>query len=143
MTTAETSATIPKTAKPEDPVTQACEVVIDAYQGPLAAELAGEWLITLREATRRRFLDALTTLARLIVDDDPERTLGLLETARNLEPLTEGIYRDIMRIQHRLGRPEAAAGTLALLQAQLADIGAEPEPATLELAAAIAARSPP
>ena len=120
---------------------RACEVVIGEYRGTLAVDLTGEWLITLREATRRRYLEALTTLARLNVDEDPERTLGLLETARTLEPLTEALYRDIMWIQYRLGRPEAAAGTLALLEAQLGEIDAAPEPATLELAAAIAART--
>ena len=26
--------------------------------------------------------------------------MGLLETARNLEPINEAIYRDIIRIQH-------------------------------------------
>ena len=112
----------------------ACDTVIHTYQGPVAVDLTGEWLITLREAARRRYLDALTTLARHIVDHDPIRTLGLLETARNLEPLNEGVYRDIMRIQARLHRYDAATATLALLHAQLADIGATPDPATLDLA---------
>jgi DNA-binding SARP family transcriptional activator len=116
---------------------QACDTAIRTYQGPLADDLASEWLITLREATRRRYFDALTTLARLTIHTDPERTLGLLETARNLEPLKEGIYRDIMRIQAQLDRPDAAENTLALLRAQLADIDAEPETETLQLAATI------
>ncbi len=119
----------------------ACETVIDAYQGPLAVDHTGEWLITLREATRRRYLEALTTLARLTISRDPERTLGLLETARNLEPLNEAIYRDIMRIQAQLDRPDDAANTYALLHAQLADIEAEPEPATIQLAEAIHQRA--
>ena len=76
----------------------------------------------------------MTALARMTIVGDPERTLELLETARNLEPLNEAIYRDIIRIQHRLGRPDDAALTLALLQAQLADIDATPAPATLALA---------
>jgi DNA-binding SARP family transcriptional activator len=115
----------------------ACNTAIRTYQGHLAADLTSEWLITLREATRRRYFDALTALARLTIHHDPERTLGLLETARNLEPLKEGIYRDIMRIQAQLNRPDAADNTLALLRAQLADIDTEPEPETLQLAATI------
>jgi hypothetical protein len=100
-----------------DPATRrtACDAAVTTYGGPPAADHAGEWLLTLREATRRRYLDALTSLARLTIADDPERTLGLLETARNLEPLNEALYRDIIRIQHRLGRPDAAALTLELL----------------------------
>jgi two-component SAPR family response regulator len=62
---------------------QACDTAIRTYQGHLAPDLTSEWLITLREATRRRYFDALTTLARLTILNDPERTLGLLETARN------------------------------------------------------------
>jgi DNA-binding SARP family transcriptional activator len=111
----------------------ACEAVVSTYQGPLAAEHTGEWLITLREAARRRYLDTVTTLARLTIADDPDRTLGLLETARNLDPLNEAIYRDIIRIQYRLGRPDAAAITLQLLRAQLADIDATPSPSTVAL----------
>ncbi|GAA5119060.1 BTAD domain-containing putative transcriptional regulator [Pseudonocardia adelaidensis] len=117
--------------------TQACDTAIRTYQGHLAADLTSEWLITLREATRRRYFDALTTLARLTIHDDPERTLALLETARNLDPLKEGIYRDIMRIQAQLNRPDAAENTLTLLRAQLADIDTEPDPETLQLAATI------
>jgi DNA-binding SARP family transcriptional activator len=112
----------------------ACDAVVALYRGPLATDHAGEWLITIREATRRRYLEALTALARITISEDPERTLQLLETARNLDPLNEAIYRDIIRIQHRLGRPDAAALTLALLHAQLADIDATPEPSTLALA---------
>jgi DNA-binding SARP family transcriptional activator/LysM repeat protein len=119
----------------------ACDTAIRTYQGHLAADLTSEWLITLREATRRRYFDALTTLARLTIHTDPERTLDLLETARNLEPLKEGIYRDIMRIQARLNRPDAAEHTLALLRAQLADIDTEPDDETLRLAATIRART--
>ena len=76
-------------------------------------------------------LEAVTTLARITIDNKPEQTLDLLETARNLEPLNEAIYRDIIRIQQRLGRPDAAAATFQLLPAQLADIDATPSPATV------------
>ena len=119
----------------------ACETLIHTYQGPVAVDLTGEWLITLREAARRRYLDALTTLARHTIDQNPIRTLGLLETARNLEPVNEGVYRDIMRIQARLHRYDAAATTLDLLKAQLADIGATPDPVTLDLADTITAHA--
>jgi NAD(P)-dependent dehydrogenase (short-subunit alcohol dehydrogenase family) len=89
---------------------------------------------TLRETVRRRYLEAVTTLARITIDNKPEQALDLLETARNLEPLNEAIYRDIIRIQQRLGRPDAAAATFQLLHAQLADIDATPSPATVALA---------
>jgi hypothetical protein len=47
-----------------------------------------------------------------------------------------------MRIQAQLNRPDAAANTLTLLRAQLADIDTEPEPETLQLAATIRHNAP-
>jgi DNA-binding SARP family transcriptional activator len=120
----------------------ACDAIMSIYRGPLAAEHTGEWLVTLRETVRRRYLDAVTTLARITIDNKPEQTLDLLETARNLEPLNEAIYRDIIRIQQRLGRPDAAAATFQLLHAQLADIDATPSPATVALARKIGELAP-
>jgi DNA-binding SARP family transcriptional activator len=117
-----------------------CNTAITAYRGPLGTDLASEWLISLREHTRRRYFDALDTLARITIHADPERTLDLLETARNLEPLKEGIYRDLMRIQSQLGRHDAAQRTYELLETQLADIDEQPESLTHALLHAIRAQ---
>ena len=97
----------------------------------MAAGVEAEWLTALREDVRR---DALAALARDRVHSDPESTLELLESARDFDPHNELLYRDIMRLEHNLGRHDAIARTLRLLEARLAEIGETPTPATFELA---------
>jgi hypothetical protein len=75
--------------------------------GCLAEGVDAEWIEAPREATRRDALDAVAALARALVNSDPQRTLDLLETARAFDPHNELLYRDIMRLQHRLGHLDA------------------------------------
>ena len=108
--------------------------IVDAYGGTLAEGLTTSWIEPLRQAARRDALDALAALARLSVESDPERTLELLELARGFDPHNELVYRDIMRLQARLGRLDAIPRTLALLKAHLVEIGEQPTPETVGLA---------
>ena len=124
----------PDNAPTEDQHLAAQRTILDIYRGPLGDGLTSEWILTIREAARRRFLDAVAGLARNTVTQDPALTISLLETARNIEPLEEGLYRDIIRLQTSLGQYDAAHRTLDLLTTQLADIGAHPDPRTVELA---------
>ncbi|UOZ03408.1 BTAD domain-containing putative transcriptional regulator [Amycolatopsis sp. WQ 127309] len=110
------------------------EAIIAAYGGPLADGLDAEWLVAAREATRRDAMDAVAALARARVDDDPDYTLDLLETARSFDPHNELLYRDIMRLQHLLGRHDAISRTLTLLQTRLAELDITPTAETLDLA---------
>jgi two-component SAPR family response regulator len=96
--------------------------IVDCYGGCLAEGLDAEWIEASREATRRDALDAVAALARALVDSDPQRTLDLLETARTFDPHNELLYRDIMRLQERLGHLDAIPRTLALLTTRLAEI---------------------
>jgi hypothetical protein len=69
---------------------RACETVIHTYRGALGREHASsEWPLELQLNARYRYLCALTSLAQLTLDTDPDRTLGLLETARLHEPTNE------------------------------------------------------
>ncbi|USX56425.1 BTAD domain-containing putative transcriptional regulator [Lentzea sp. HUAS12] len=108
--------------------------IIDTYTGPLADGLSTEWVETVREAIRRDAIDAVAALARALVHDDPQRTLDLLETARGFDPHNELIYRDIMRLQERLGQLDAIPRTLTLLAARLTELDDRPTPQTIELA---------
>ncbi|HEV7975071.1 AfsR/SARP family transcriptional regulator [Amycolatopsis sp.] len=112
----------------------AYEAIAAAYGGSLADGLDADWLLAVREATRRDALDAITVLARARVHDDPSSTLDLLETARAFDPYNELLYRDIMRLEHTLGRHDAISRTLALLETRLSEIDATPTPATIDLA---------
>ena len=113
--------------------------IVAGYGGELAAGLDAEWLTAPREGIRRDALDAVAALARARVRSDPESTLELLETARNFDPHNELLYRDIMRLEHNLGRYDAIARTLRLLEARLAEIDESPTAATIELASRLCA----
>jgi DNA-binding SARP family transcriptional activator len=108
--------------------------IVSSYGGELAAGVEAEWLTALREGVRRDALDAVAALARDRVQSDPESTLELLELARDFDPHNELLYRDIMRLEHNLGRHAAIARTLRLLEARLAEIDETPTTATIELA---------
>ncbi|GAA1291687.1 transcriptional regulator [Saccharothrix xinjiangensis] len=108
--------------------------IVDSYTGPLADGMSTEWIETAREAIRRDAIDAVAALARTLADRDPQQTLDLLEVARAFDPHNELIYRDIMRLQERLGRLDSIRRTLSLLTARLTEIDDRPTPQTVELA---------
>jgi len=108
--------------------------IVDSYTGPLADGLSSEWIETAREAVRRDAIDAVAALARALVDQDPQQTLDLLEVARAFDPHNELIYRDIMRLQERLGQLDAIPRTLTLLTTRLAEVDDRPTPQAVSLA---------
>jgi len=118
----------------------AYQQIVDCYRGCLAEGLDTEWIDAPREATRRDALDAVAALARALVDADPQQTLDLLETARVFDPHNELLYRDIMRLQQRLGHLDAIPRTLALLTTRLAEIDETPTVQALALASRVQQR---
>ncbi|MFC3450769.1 BTAD domain-containing putative transcriptional regulator [Amycolatopsis speibonae] len=116
------------------------EAIVAHYGGALADGLDADWLTAAREATRRDALDAVAALARTRVGADPGYTLDLLETARAFDPHNELLYRDIMRLQHTLGRHDAISRTLDLLRTRLAEIDTTPTADTVGLAQRLRAR---
>jgi DNA-binding SARP family transcriptional activator len=120
-------------ATPEERST-ADQAVVDSYGGSLAEGMSTEWIENARAGIQRGALDAVASLARTIVADDPRRTLDLLEIARVFDPHNEHIYRDIMRLQARLGQPDGVSRTLSLLITRLAQLDDAPTAETVELA---------
>ncbi|WP_233438639.1 BTAD domain-containing putative transcriptional regulator [Actinokineospora spheciospongiae] len=114
--------------------------VIDSYGGPLAEGMEHEWIEPAREAIRRDAIDAVAALARALIDSDPHQTLDLLEIARSFDPHNELLYRDIMRLQQRLGQLDAIPRTLTLLTTRLAEIDTAPTPQAHDLATRLAHR---
>lgn len=123
-----------RAARDDDQRATAYRAVVTAYRGELGEGLAAEWLETSREAVRRDAVDAATSLARLLAGTDVRAALDMLETGRAFDPYNEAIYRDIMRLQRRLGQPDAIERTLALLTTRLAELDERPTPETLALA---------
>lgn len=105
-----------------------------AATGALAADLDADWLDPLRQAARRDAITAVGALAQILVDTDPRATLHLLETALEIDPHNEHLYRDMLRLHDRLGEHHAIDDTLAILTSRLAEIGETPSRETLELA---------
>lgn len=123
-----------RTAATEQGRVEAYRRIVDSYTGSLADGLSTEWIETAREAIRRDAIDAVAALARALVDHDPQQTLDLLEVARTFDPHNELIYRDIMRLQERLGQLNAIPRTLSLLNIRLSEIEDRPTSQTVELA---------
>lgn len=118
----------------------AYQSIVDGYGGRLADGMDAEWIDAAREAIRRDAIDAVAALARALVDSDPQYTLDLLETARAFDPHNELLYRDIMRLQERLGRLDAIPRTLTLLTTRLAEIDDQPTEHAVGLAARLQER---
>jgi DNA-binding SARP family transcriptional activator len=113
---------------------------ISLYQGPLADGAAYEWAERHAEPARRRAVDALARIAGILQPGQPEQALATLETALSHDPFNEALYQAIMRIQARLGRPDAARRTLALLESRLAAIGLAPATETRQAAGVLLGR---
>jgi DNA-binding SARP family transcriptional activator/outer membrane protein OmpA-like peptidoglycan-associated protein len=117
--------------------TELLQKAADAYEGHLAAEATYEapyeWIEPEREVLRRQAVEALTHLARLYEDRNPERTLTVLERARSLDRYTEEVYQRIMTLQARLGRPDAVRRTYRLLETNLEDLAVDPSTETQQL----------
>jgi DNA-binding SARP family transcriptional activator len=118
----------------------AYRAIVDSYGGPLADGMSTEWIETAREGIRRDAIDAVARLARALVADDPQQTLDLLEIARAFDPHNEALYRDIMRLQERLGLLDAIPRTLALLTTRLAEVDNRPSEHAIGLAARLRRR---
>ncbi len=131
-----------RAATDDEPRAQACRAILAAYTGELGEGASPDWAETPRESVRRDVLDAAVTLARHAATTDPQEALDVLETARSLDPYNEQLYRDIMRLQRRLGRVSSIGHTLALLTTRLTEIDQTPEPPTIALAQQLTGPAP-
>jgi len=70
---------------------QALQTAHELYRGSLADGRDAEWVVSVREAARRRYLAMTARLVRHHVPTAPTVALALLETARNLDPVNENL----------------------------------------------------
>jgi DNA-binding SARP family transcriptional activator len=120
---------------------RALTLVADRCAGEFATGLTQPWAEAHREYLRRTVGNALTNLARLHQQDDPEQALMVLEQAIIRDPYSEPLYRHVMRLQARLDRPDAVRRTYALLTARLDELHAEPDDETRKLVSSAARTS--
>lgn len=128
-----------ESASDDDERAAALSAAACLYGGELAEGARYEWAEPQREQLRRQAVDALTDLAELReTNGDLPGALAAAEQALAVDPYDEAVYRQVMRLQGRLGRPDAVARTYRLLERRLLDLDAEPEPLTRQLLAELA-----
>ncbi|HEX2046562.1 MAG TPA: BTAD domain-containing putative transcriptional regulator [Acidimicrobiales bacterium] len=114
--------------------------VAQIYTGDLLAGADWAWAETPREDLRQRVLDVLVWLGDVRwASGDARGSWQALQRAVEVDPYAEQIYRRIMRLQSKLGRPDDAAATFRRLQARLVEIDLEPTPESEKLFAELCA----
>jgi DNA-binding SARP family transcriptional activator len=108
--------------------------VAGTYAGDLLAGADWAWAETPRDDVRQRVLDVLVWLGDVRwASGDARGSWQALQRAVEVDPYAEQIYRRIMRLQSKLGRPDDAAATFRRLQARLVEIDLEPTPESAKL----------
>jgi DNA-binding SARP family transcriptional activator len=130
-------------AGPDDFVRAAAyDRVAQTYAGDLLAGADWAWAETPREDLRQRVLDVLVWLGDIRwASGDARGSWQALQRAVEVDPYAEQIYRRIMRLQSKLGRPDDAAATYRRLQARLTEIDLEPTPESEKLYADLTAKA--
>jgi DNA-binding SARP family transcriptional activator len=110
---------------------QAC----DLYTAPLADSCAYDWVEPHREKARQQATDAHVLLAEALQETgDPQAASGVLDRAIRHDRYNEDLYRRAMRLRHALGDPDGIRALLHALTVAMADLDAEPDEDTLQLA---------
>jgi DNA-binding SARP family transcriptional activator len=117
---------------------QACDV----FTAPLAEGCDYDWIEQHREKARQQAVDAHLLLAADLLPSNPQGASDLLDKAIGLDPYNEELHRKAMNARHQLGDREGIRDLLHALTTALADLDAEPDEATVELAQRLRHRSP-
>jgi DNA-binding SARP family transcriptional activator len=121
-------------ASEDDHARAALRRAVDTYRGDLLQGEAYPWLEPVRQDLHRRALDAHLRLADL--DDHtghPDAAVDTLERAIDLDRYAEEPYRRLMVLHAARERVDAVTATWKLLQARLADLDLDMEPATARI----------
>jgi DNA-binding SARP family transcriptional activator len=110
---------------------------VELYQGELASNLKAAWLEGHREGVRRDVLARLKALIQALNAVDPAEALDVSHEVCRIDPYNEENYRNVMRLQARVGQYQAIPRTLALLSSKLVDIDERPNNETTRLAASL------
>jgi DNA-binding SARP family transcriptional activator len=111
----------------------------DLYAGELLADVDWAWVEVPREDLRRRAVEVLVALAATrLLAGETRSGIDALARAVEVDPLAEQAYRRMMRAHAKLGHPDEVAATLRRLESRLAEVGLEPTPESVRLAAELA-----
>jgi predicted ATPase/DNA-binding SARP family transcriptional activator len=118
----------------------ASERAVDLYSGELLPENRyEEWTESRRAALRAAYLSLLARTSRLYEQrGELGRSIATLERATTAEPLAEELHVELIRLLALTGqRRRAMEQVVQLVRTLKRELGAEPQPATRELALAI------
>jgi DNA-binding SARP family transcriptional activator len=118
-----------------DMLRQACE----AYAAPLAAGCDYDWVEPHRERVRQWGTEAHLLLAEDLLSTDPQAASDLLDKAICLDRYNEQLCCTAMRARHALNHADGIRTLLRAITKALGDLAAEPDEATVELAARLRA----
>lgn len=120
----------------------ALQKAADAYGGELLAGMSWPWAEVPREDLRGRAVDVLVSLAATrLVNGDIRSALDALERAIQVDPVAEQLYRRIMRLHAKMGRPDQADASFRALVARLGEVDLAPSAETEKLHAELCGRS--
>lgn len=117
----------------------ALDRAVTIHVGDVGDGIDNEWIDPFREHYRVTAVTAYLDLAHALADTgvrrDVERAAAVAEAALTLDPYSDDTAQQAMRIAARCGNPAAVPDLLTALRTALHDIGEEPSPATVTLAA--------
>jgi DNA-binding SARP family transcriptional activator len=120
-------------ASPEDSLSY-WQKAADSYRGPFLQGHTEEWVVEQREDFLAGYLEAMTAIAKVRLDEGrKEQALALLLRAANENDLYEPIHIEIMRLYAHLGRRSEAAGHYQKLVEMMKEQGLEPSPRTQQI----------
>jgi DNA-binding SARP family transcriptional activator len=106
---------------------------------PLADGCDYDWIEPHREKARQWAIQAHLMLADDLLPTDAQAASDLLDRAIGVHRYNEELYRKAMHARHALTDTDGITALLRALTKALADLDAEPEQATIELAARLRA----
>jgi predicted ATPase/DNA-binding SARP family transcriptional activator len=118
---------------PQETIRQELEQALALYRADFLEGNYHDWVLLERERLRELYLQALERLGQLEKSSGHyARALDLALRLSGAEPFNEAAHREIMRLHHLLGQPEAAARQFELCRDILRrELDVEPSPETL------------
>ena len=103
---------------------------INAYSGNYLPEFSSDWVIDRRRGLELRYLDLLASHAEeALVRDQPQRAVGTLRRALEIDPYRDDINRQFMEALGRLGRRSEVVAHYQRYVRLIADeLGLDPSP---------------
>jgi DNA-binding SARP family transcriptional activator len=105
------------------------------YRRDFAAGFEQVWAVEYATTVRHTITQVWARIAEILEADQPDEAVAALESAIDLEPVNEELYRRLMRVHGRSGHVDRVRAALKLLERRLAELGdAEPSAATRRVA---------